>query len=81
MTMPSVAADPPSSQDDGYRRYLRRLPTSDRSYKARFPVSEAEILALDVTHGKLDTELFRLFVERRLYERVSVADDQTTRTD
>ena len=47
------------------------LTASDRPYKKAVPVDKAlDILDSDVKRGKLDEDLFRMFVESKVYRVV-----------
>lgn len=47
------------------------LTASDRPYKKALPVSRAlDILGYEVKDGKLDSELYRIFVETKVYEKI-----------
>jgi len=47
------------------------LSARDRPYKKAVPVAKAlEILAMEVKDGSVDAELYRLFVEAKVYEKV-----------
>ncbi|HWN71572.1 MAG TPA: HD domain-containing phosphohydrolase [Haliangium sp.] len=46
------------------------LQAADRPYKKAVPVDKAlDILAMEVKQGKLDADLFKLFVDARVYEQ------------
>jgi HD-GYP domain-containing protein (c-di-GMP phosphodiesterase class II) len=48
------------------------LTASDRPYKRAVPVDRAlDILGYEVKDGALDTELVRLFVDARVWERLT----------
>jgi HD-GYP domain-containing protein (c-di-GMP phosphodiesterase class II) len=48
------------------------LTASDRPYKKAVPIERAlDILNMEVNAGKLDKELYQLFVESRIYEKVT----------
>jgi HD-GYP domain-containing protein (c-di-GMP phosphodiesterase class II) len=52
------------------------LTASDRPYKRAVPVSRAlDILAEETHGGMLDDELFRLFVDAKVFERASETGD------
>ena len=47
------------------------LTASDRPYKKAVPVPKAlDILGFEVKEGKCDVELFRIFVESKVWQRV-----------
>lgn len=51
------------------------LTASDRPYKKALPVAKAlDILGLEVKDGMLDAELYRIFVEARIYELIQSGD-------
>lgn len=50
------------------------LTASDRPYKRAVPVEKAlDIIGAEVKAGKCDPELYRIFVEAKIYERVTLA--------
>ncbi|MBF0223873.1 MAG: GAF domain-containing protein [Desulfobacterales bacterium] len=49
------------------------LTASDRPYKKALPVSKAlDIISYDVKGKKIDEELFKIFIEAKIYEKINI---------